>query len=296
MKTIVGLGEVLWDMLPQGKQLGGAPINFAYHASCFGHQTYAVSAVGRDDLGQLLIDQLSHKSIKLVIPSVAYPTGTVQIALDDKGIPQYNICQQVAWDFIPFTHQIEQLAQQTNAVCFGSLAQRNEVSRKTIQHFLKAMPNGNDTLKIFDVNLRQQFYNYEVLHQSLQLCNVLKINDEELPLVAHLLSLAGSSAEKWCFELLDKYSLRMVIYTCGTKGSSIYTASNDISFADTPCVKVKDTVGAGDSFTGAFVGALLNGKSINEAHQIAVKVSAYVCTQQGAMPDIPANLLECIHI
>ena len=290
-KTVVGLGEVLWDMLPQGKQLGGAPINFAYHASLLGHQGFAVSAVGNDDLGQTIIYQLGQKGISPLIPQTDYPTGTVHINLDDKGIPQYDICQGVAWDFIPFTPEMEQLAHTTNAVCFGSLAQRNAASRLTIHRFLQAMPEGDDVLKIFDVNLRQHYYDCEVIHDSLTLANVLKINDEELPIAASLLSLEGTDAEAQCYDLLRKYALRMVIYTCGTKGSTVFTPDG-ISHAETPMVEVVDTVGAGDSFTGAFAGSLLNGKTVREAHQIAVRVSAYVCTQQGAMPEVPSAFFE----
>lgn len=291
MKTVVGLGEVLWDMLPQGKQLGGAPINFAYHASRLGHQAYAISAVGNDELGKTIISQLEEKGIKPITPTTDYPTGTVNISVDAEGIPQYDICQGVAWDFIPFTPEMEQLAHKTDAVCFGSLAQRNAVSRQTIYRFLQAMPEGDDVLKIFDVNLRQQYYDKEVILESLALCNILKINDEELPIIVTLLALEGCSAEAQCQELLHKYALRMVILTCGTRGSMVFTAE-DISYAPTPMVEVVDTVGAGDSFTGAFAGSLLNGKTVREAHQVAVSVSAYVCTQRGAMPEVPSALLE----
>lgn len=288
-KTIVGLGEALWDMLPQGKRIGGAPINFAYHAGCMNHRAYAVSAVGHDELGTTLTSQLEEKNINLVIPQVDRPTGTVRISLDDKGIPQYDICQGAAWDYIPFTPQMEELAARADAVCFGSLAQRNATSRETIHRFLKSMSEDKETLKIFDVNLRQSYYSEDVVRDSLKLCNALKINDEELPIVSRLLALQEKDAESMCRGLLRSYSLKMVIYTCGTKGSSVFTPDGT-SFAETPCVEVADTVGAGDSFTGAFVGSLLNGKSVSEAHHTAVRISAYVCTQQGAMPDIPPSL------
>lgn len=286
MKTVVGLGEVLWDMLPKGKQLGGAPINFAYHASLLGHQGYAVSAVGNDNLGRLIVNQLEKKGVKPITPATDYPTGMVQISVDAEGIPQYDICQGVAWDYIPFTPQMKQLATYTDAVCFGSLAQRNAISRSTIQQFLQAMPKHEEVLKIFDVNLRQHYYDKEVLQESLALSNVLKINDEELPIVSDLLAVEGCDAEAQCYDLIRKYALRMVIFTCGAKGSFVF-APDVISHAETPRVEVVDTVGAGDSFAGAFAGSLLNGKSVREAHQVAVRVSAYVCTQQGAMPDVP---------
>lgn len=291
MKIVVGLGEVLWDLLPQGKQMGGAPINFAYHASRLGHQACSVSAVGCDSLGQELIECLKRKRMDIVIPQTDYPTGTVQVTLDGNGIPQYHICRDVAWDYIPYTDRMDEIARRTDAVCFGSLAQRSAASRETIYRYLDAMSESDCTWKIFDVNLRQHFYDREVLRESLNRCNVLKINDEELPIVSSLLSVQGEKPEEQCFDLLRQYSLRMVIYTCGIRGSYVYTLDS-VSFAETPCVEVADTVGAGDSFTGAFAGALLNGKSMREAHQIAVRVSAYVCTQHGAMPDVPSALFE----
>lgn len=290
-KTVVGLGEVLWDMLPKGKQLGGAPINFSYHAGSLGHQAYAVSAVGNDDLGRLIVSQLKQKHVNPITPVTDYPTGTVNISVDSEGIPQYDICQGVAWDFIPFTPEMKQLAEHTDAVCFGSLAQRNAVSRQTIHQFLQAMPKRDGVLKIFDVNLRQHYYDKEVIEESLALCNVLKINDEELPIITSLLSLQGNDAEAQCDDLLHRYALRMVIFTCGTKGSFVFTPDG-LSHAETPLVEVVDTVGAGDSFTGAFAGSLLNGKTVREAHQVAVRVSAYVCTQRGAMPEVPTSLFE----
>ena len=162
MKNVVGLGEALWDMLPAGRQIGGAPANFAYHAGQFGHRAYAVSAVGRDELGQELISKFEEAKLNMVIPQVDYPTGTVGITLNESGIPQYEIREDVAWDNIPVSEELLALAQDTSAVCFGSLAQRSIVSRRTIQRFLEAMPDNRQTFKIFDVNLRQNYYDRDV--------------------------------------------------------------------------------------------------------------------------------------
>lgn len=291
MKNVVGLGEALWDMLPAGRQIGGAPANFAYHVGQFGHRAYAVSAVGRDELGQELISKFEEAKLNMVIPQVDYPTGTVGITLNESGIPQYEIREDVAWDNIPVSEELLALAQDTSAVCFGSLAQRNIVSRRTIQRFLEAMPDNRQTFKIFDVNLRQNYYDREVIGTSLEYCNILKLNDEELPIIVQLLGVEGCGDEEKCRCLMKKYSLDILILTQGSRGSYVFT-EDETSFIETPKVEVADTVGAGDAFTGAFVGSLLNGKSVREAHITAVRVSAYVCTQHGAMPEIPESFIQ----
>lgn len=186
-KTIVGLGEALWDVLPEGKKIGGAPANFAYHVSQFGLQSYVVSAVGDDILGSQILDNFKEKNLQNLIATVPYPTGTVQVEIDQVGVPQYVIKENVAWDNIPFTPELEELAKRTNAVCFGSLAQRNIVSRNTINRFIDAMPKNDDTLIIFDVNLRQGFFNKEILDESMKRCNILKINDEELVTISRMM-------------------------------------------------------------------------------------------------------------
>ena len=290
-RYVVGLGEVLWDVLPEGKKLGGAPANFAYHAGQFlgMDNTIAVSALGEDKLAEETIEALKEHGLNDLLPRVPYPTGTVQVQLDEQGIPTYDIKENVAWDNIPFDDDIAQIARNCRAVCFGSLAQRNVVSRETIQKFLDATPA--DCLKIFDINLRQQFYTQEILRESFQRCNILKINDEELVLIGRMFGYPGLDIENKCWLILGKYNLDMLVLTCGTNGSYVFT-SGHVSFQETPKVKVADTVGAGDSFTGSFVGSILNGKSVPEAHRTAVQVSAYVCTQNGAMPNYPEELLK----
>lgn len=274
MNYVVGIGEALWDVLPTEKKLGGAPANFAYHAGRLGYDALAISAVGRDALGDEILDVLRQKNLEHLMPRVDYPTGTVQVTVDEKGIPSYEIKQHVAWDHIPFTPEMEAIARECKAVCFGSLAQRSPESRATILRFLDAV--GPDCLKIFDINLRQQFYTREIIEESLRRCNILKINDEELDIVCPMLG-------KDKHQLITDYQISMLVLTCGTEGSYIITPEEE-SFLPTPKVEVVDTVGAGDSFTGAFVASLLSGKSIREAHQKAVDVSAFVCTQAGAMP------------
>ena len=290
-EMVVGMGEALWDVLPEGKKIGGAPANFAYHVSQFGLPSRVVSAVGEDKLGSEILDNFREKKLNCMIEQVPYPTGTVQVELDSEGVPCYDIKEGVAWDNIPYTNALEGLARCTRAVCFGSLAQRSVVSRETINRFLDAMPVTDETLKIFDVNLRQGFYTKEILCNSFQKCNILKINDEELVTVSRMFGYPGIDLQDKCWILLAKYNLKMLILTCGVNGSYVFTPGN-VSFVETPKVEVADTVGAGDSFTATFVAALLKGMSITEAHRLAVDVSAFVCTQNGAMPVIPDYLKE----
>ena len=286
---IVGMGEALWDVLPEGKKLGGAPANFAYHVSQFGLNSRVVSAVGQDKLGTEILDNFREKRLQGIIETVPYPTGTVQVTLDNEGVPCYDIKEGVAWDNIPYTEDLDQLARQTQAICFGSLAQRSIVSRETIARFLATMPDTPETLKIFDINLRQSFYTKEILCDSFSRCNVLKINDEELVTVSRLFGYPGIDLQDKCWILLAKYNLKMLILTCGVNGSYVFTPGH-VSFVETPTVQVADTVGAGDSFTAAFTAAIIRGRSVREAHQLAVDTSAYVCTQQGAMPVLPESL------
>lgn len=297
MKTkrnlVVGIGEALWDILPEGKKLGGAPANFAYHVSQFGLESMVVSAIGEDKLGNEILENLSEKKLNMLIEEVQYPTGTVQVELDNEGIPCYDIKENVAWDNIPFTDKLKSIAEKTTAVCFGSLAQRNIVSRETINTFLNLIPNKKGIYKIFDINLRQGFYTKEILCRSMEQCNILKINDEELVTVSRLFGYPGIDLQDKCWILLAKYNLEMLILTCGVNGSYVFTPGN-VSFVETPKVEVADTVGAGDSFTAAFISALLMKKSVREAHQLAVNVSAYVCTQNGAMPQLPENYISRI--
>ena len=290
-KLIVGIGEALWDVLPEGKKLGGAPANFAYHVSQFGLDSCVVSAIGEDRLGEEIIEQLNERDVKRHIDTVPYPTGTVQVELDQDGVPQYDIKENVAWDNIPYTAALEAIAERTRAVCFGSLAQRSIVSRTTINRFLDAIPASNDPLIVFDINLRQGFYTKETLCKSMEQCNILKINDEELVTVSRLFGYPGIDLQDKCWILLGKYNLKMLILTCGINGSYVFTPGN-VSFQPTPVVEVADTVGAGDSFTAAFIASILKGKSIAAAHATAVNVSAYVCTQNGAMPILPPELTQ----
>ena len=290
-RYIIGLGEALWDVLPEGKKLGGAPANFAYHAGQFlgMGNTIAVSALGEDKLADETIEALKEHGLNYLLPRVNYPTGTVQVKLSGDGIPAYEIKENVAWDNIPYTPEIAEIAKNCRAVCFGSLAQRSVTSWATIRQFLDDTPA--DCLKIFDINLRQQFYTKDVIEESLKRCNILKINDEELVVIKRMYGYDDLDMRGICEKMLAEYGLKMLVLTCGTNGSYVF-APGLTSFQETPKVKVADTVGAGDSFTGSFCASIINGKPIQEAHKKAVEVSAFVCTQNGAMPTLPLELLK----
>ena len=290
-RFVVGLGEVLWDVLPEGKKLGGAPANFAYHAGQFlgTENTIAISALGEDSLADETIEALKEHGLNYLLPRVNYPTGTVQVTLSGDGIPAYEIKENVAWDNIPYTPEIAEIAKNCRAVCFGSLAQRSVTSWATIRQFLDDTPA--DCLKIFDINLRQQFYTKNVIEESLKRCNILKINDEELVVINRMYGYEGLDMRSSCEKIRSEYNLKMLVLTCGTNGSYVFTDDGLTSFQDTPKVEVADTVGAGDSFTGSFCASVLNGKPVQEAHKKAVEVSAFVCTQNGAMPTLSLELL-----
>ena len=289
-EIVVGMGEVLWDVKDYVRKIGGAPANFAYHVSQFGLPACVVSAIGDDNLGYGIIDEFDAKGLDYRLAKVPFPTGIVNIKLDNAGVPDYDIKEGAAWDNIPFTPELEQLAKHTRAVCFGSLAQRCSVSRHTILHFIDAMPVSDDRLIIFDVNLRLNFYDKEILCESMKRCNVLKINDDELIIVAKILGYDGSDIDI-CRTILNDFGLKILILTCGTKGSIVFTPGY-YSFRPTDKVNAIDTVGAGDSFTAAFISGILKGKSVTEAHFSAVRTSAFVCTQNGAMPLLPADLTQ----
>jgi fructokinase len=284
----IGIGEILWDMLPDGKVLGGAPANFVYNISQFGYNGQVVSAIGKDHLGKEILQLLNSKNIGFNIQQNDFQTGVVHVTLDNKGIPQYEICENVAWDHIDFTPEMEILARNTIAFCFGTLAQRSLISRTTILRFMDLLPT--EALRVFDINLRQHYFNKALIENSLNKCNILKINDEELEIVAEMFMMKKNSEADICKQMLKKFTLDILILTKGIGGSYVFT-KNEISNLPTPQVKVADTVGAGDAFTAAFIASYLNDKNILRAHEIAVQVSAYVCTQIGATPTFPAEII-----
>jgi fructokinase len=284
---VAGIGELLWDILPTGKQVGGAPCNFAFHAMQAGCESIVFSAVGNDQPGDELLSALARLNINCeYIQRNGFPTGTVTVTLNYKGHPQYVIHENTAWDNIVFNTKTVSKIKKLDAVCFGSLGQRNSVSAETIQQLLGLVKPS--CLKVFDINLRQHFYSPEIITKSLEFADVLKLNEEELPVLSELFTLNGE-VKNQLKKLIDSFNLQYVAYTMGEKGSILMTA-NEFSFLESPKVIVADTVGAGDSFTAVLVSGLLKGLPLTKIHETATRTAAYVCTQKGATPLIPFEI------
>lgn len=288
---VAGIGELLWDLLPEGKKPGGAPANFAYHAQSLGAESFIVSSVGNGPLGNEIIEFINKKGLNhtYIQRNEDKETGVVNVQLEN-GIPEYEIKTGVAWDYIAFNNELEKLAGKLDAVCFGALAQRSPVSCSTIQKFLSLTKQG--CLRVFDINLRQHFYNKEIISSSLSMANVLKLNDEELPVVAEIFSLKGAE-EIVLTQLIEKFDLKLIALTKGSSGSLLITRDSK-SELSVPDVEVADTVGAGDSFTAAMIISYLKGKPLGKVHQIANTVAGLVCSMHGAMPVLPGNELNNI--
>jgi fructokinase len=281
---IIGIGELLWDMLPSGKQLGGAPANFAYHTNGI-----LVSAIGNDELGKEILTKLDSLSLNTDYIHINNDkaTSTVSVELDEQGKPSYIIHENIAWDFIPNTAELMQLAKTADAVGFGSLAQRSSMSHNTIQAFLKATPT--ETLRIFDINLRQSYYDKVIIESSLQLANILKINDEELPIVAEMLALSGDDEIAILKSLTNKYQLNLIALTKGDKGSILYSKEQTSIHQGYPTT-IEDTIGAGDSFTAALTMGLLKQHDLDTINDHANRVAAFICSQKGATAKLPPQL------
>ena len=290
-RTIVGLGELLWDLLPSGTQLGGAPANFAYCSHLLGNRGVVTSRIGLDALGREARAALLHSGLsdQFLQTDADHPTGTVRVQLDPAGQPRFEIADATAWDFLAWTDLWQSLAQSADAVCFGSLAQRSSQSRETILNFLDA--TRPDALRIFDVNLRQSFYSTDIVRESLRRASVVKLNHEELPRVRELLALESSDLTAFCRQLLEKFDLRLVCVTRGANGSLLC----DRTEADEHpgfMVHIQDTVGAGDAFTAALVSGLLRQSPLGEMNDLANRMGAWVASCSGAMPPPPEGGLS----
>ena len=280
---IVGLGEVLWDLLPQGKQLGGAPANFAYISGVLGHRAIVASATGADALGRDLRRRLAELKLdtSFVQMDPIHPTGTVKVRLDANGQPEYEIERDVAWDFLEWTPQWEQLAAQADAICFGSLAQRSAVSQSTVRSFLAG--SRSEAIRIFDVNLRQNFYSAEVLRESFRLANVAKLNDSELPVVMRSLDLSGDDERTSAASLLRAFGLKLVCVTRGARGS-LLVREGECDEHQGFAVRVQDLVGAGDAFTATLAHHVLRGSPLRVVNEAANRMGAWVASQAGGTP------------
>lgn len=281
MAKVVGLGEVLWDVFPDGAVLGGAPNNFTCHIDALGHEGIVASIIGRDFYGEKTKKELEKMGVETLLQEVEYPTGTVNVSLDKDGKATYNFTPDSAWDFLTYTEELDLLAKSCDAVCFGSLAQRSQTTRETIYQFLDSTKDS--CIKVFDINIRQKFYSVEIISESLKRATVLKLNDEELPLLVDLLDINGDELEV-IQSLKEQFKLDLIVLTKGADGSLLYKSDNQQSFVKPPVTKVVDTVGAGDSFTAAVISGILNGDDLSKINQEANLLAATVCGKKGAMP------------
>jgi fructokinase len=289
--TIVGLGEVLWDLLPAGKQLGGAPANFAYMARLLGDQGIVASRIGGDVLGAELRDTLAKLGLEtsFVQSDQKHATGTVKVEVDRDGQPIYEITESVAWDFLECNLEWQSLARQADAICFGSLAQRSPKSRETIRRFLKdARP---DAVRVFDVNLRQEFYSADVIAESAKLADIIKLNDNEFPKVMQLLGLAYDDEKTSAQRLVHATGVKLVCVTRGSQGSLLVDANASDEHPGSS-IRVADTVGAGDAFAAALVHHFLRGSSLAEMNEAANRMGAWVVSHVGATPPADDDVLS----
>jgi fructokinase len=287
---IVGVGELLWDMLPTGRRLGGAPANFAFHAQQLGQPAAIVSRVGDDALGRDLRAELGRLALRedYIQTDPRHPTGTVTVRLDGNANPSYQIAEDVAWDYLVWTDQLHQLAGCVHAVGIGTLAQRSPMARQTIQRLICT---AQQAIRVCDANLRPPFYSAELIEATLHWCNWLKLNTEELQVFAGLFGLTGSDTERLA-RLRARFDLELVCVTHGDKGCLLQTERDELRVMGT-IVPVVDTVGAGDAFTAALVARTLEGKPWPQTVRFATRYAAEVCKYAGAMPVIPpARLAE----
>jgi len=283
---VVGIGELLWDELPTGRRLGGAPANFAYHCQILGANSVIVSAVGDDEAGRAIHDDLDQRRLDSSHVGIdhKHPTGSVSVVLAPEGIPEYAITEKVAWDYISRTSEQLELASEADAVCFGTLAQRSAYSRKTIRSFLRVTrPN---CLRIFDVNLRQAYYDHNLLRENLGLANVLKLNESELIILASLLGIKGET-QSLLDQLATRYSLNAIAVTQAERGCIIRTDEQTIRHDGFSQERILDTVGAGDCFSAVLTMGLLREEPLDSIAAQANWLAAYVCTQEGGMPEMP---------
>ena len=280
-RKIVAFGEIVWDMLPAGRQIGGAPLNFAFFSNTLDTRSYVISAIGKDKLGDDTLEVLKPAGVDLTyVQRNEYPTSRVLIEVDEQGCPEYEIVEGVAWDVIELSQEMLELVKDASVFCWGTLSQRSAVSQETLIQLLDKLPD--TCLKVFDINIRQDYYSKEIVEKSLEYSDILKLNEEELPLVAGMLGVGGDE-ETVIKTMIERYALAYLIYTHGADFSEVYAADGEKSHIATPKVEVKDTVGAGDSFTASFVSSMLKGETLKQSHARAVEVSAQVCTKNGAI-------------
>jgi fructokinase len=291
MPVVVGLGEVLWDVYPDAARFGGAPANFACHVAALGGTAYVVSAVGDDTLGQRAKNELDSKGVNTEFLQVDCnrDTGTVQVSLDELGVATYAFANDTAWDHLQWTDSLWSLARDCDAVCFGTLGQRSEPSKETVQRFVRT--TRKDCLRVLDINLRQSFYTAQILEDSMRMASVVKLNDQELAVVCEILGITYADEQDAMRQISDLYAVPVVAVTRGAQGSAIRLPGT-FDQVSPKFVDVVDTVGAGDAFTAALVLGLLRKLPIRSVHEQASKIASFVCTQRGATPCLPQELVN----
>lgn len=289
---VFGIGEALWDLLPTGQQLGGAPANFTYHAQNLGADASLITRMGDDFLGKEALQQFKHKNLssKLIQIDTQHPTGMVDVTFPTPCNPKYTIRDNAAWDYLEATQQALESIGDADAICFGSLSQRSAPACRAVNSLLQAAPK--NSLIVFDINLRQDFFTPTTLNKSLQLANILKLNSDEMDHLSRLFKIDGTHEQKISW-LAKTYDLHTVALTLGSEGSMLYH-QGDWSTEPTKKIDIVDTIGAGDAFTAALVMGLLQGLKPHISHQFAAEVSGYVCSQPGGMPQLPTTLIDKI--
>jgi fructokinase len=282
-RKIVGLGEILWDMLPSGKQLGGAPANFAYISTLLGNEGIVASRIGRDALGNEAVQQLTKVGVGTahIQADPVHPTGTVKVEVDHAGQPKFEIAEGVAWDFLDWTPAWQHLAAQSDAICFGSLAQRAPTSHATIRQFLGAAKR--DAVRIFDVNLRQHFHSKEVLAESMKLADIVKLNHEELPRLMEMFGLPHRDEIASADSLVELHGLKLICVTRGCRGS-LLVDHKSLDEHSGYRIQIADAIGAGDAFTAALAYEYLQGAPLTQMNETANRMGAWVASRVGAMP------------
>ncbi len=287
--VIVGIGEVLWDVYSDTAHFGGAPANFTCHSAALGAEAWMVSAVGADDFGDRALDSLRQRGVACgcVTRDPAHATGRVLVTLDPSGQASYEFAADAAWEYLEWSDELASLARRCDAVCFGTLGQRSPISRNTIRAFVEATPRS--ALRVFDVNLRQQFYDAETVERSLRMASAVKLNAEELPIVAELCGIDALTLPEMLNQLICRYDLRLAALTRGPDGALLVAGREE---AESPAVPttVVDTVGAGDAFTATLISDFLRGLSLQEINRHANAVASFVCSQPGATSPLPGNL------
>ena len=291
-KTVVSIGEILWDVFPQGKRLGGAPANFAWNMAQLGYRARLLTAVGRDELGREILQRLAPSGLDADVQQTDYPTGSVQVETDAPGARSARVRACVGWNPLPFGGAEAARAASPDCVCYGTLASRSTETARSLEAFLQVVARRKTACRVFDVNLRQDFYSRELIERLLGLSDVVKVNEEELEVLAGMWLPGAGDREEKCRELLARFGLRLVVLTCGGQGSLVVCSDGEISRKSSPVIEIADTVGAGDAFTAGFCAGLLGGKRLERCHELGVELASFVCTRPGAMQQIPQALRE----